>query len=151
MSIVRQLGKNLEHFDTIMAGFQADLEQAKANLEIKGKNLEQANKEQASWRYFYDARKSELAALLKHFEVQLDKVRSRLFKGLEKYPKDLSDRAKDKYIDNEQDYLDVHEVYLEVKEMHDKYAALSAAFEARGFALRNITEIRVHSLEFTDV
>ena len=151
MSIVRQLGRGLEHFDAIMAGYAKELGEAEDRLKVKGKNLEDANKEQAAWRYFYDVRKAELGALVEYFETQKNKIRSRLFKGMENYPRDLSDRAKDKYIDHEQDYLTIVETYLEVKEMYDKYSALVGAFEARGFALRNITEIRIHSLENTEI
>ena len=146
MSIVRQLGKNLEHFDTIMEGYEKELLEAKPRLELKGKTLEDANKEQASWRYYYDARKSELSVLVEHFEKQVARVRARLFKGLEKYPRDLSDRAKDKYIDQEADYLDMYNILLEVREMYTKYSALVSAFEARGWALRNVTEIHIHNI-----
>jgi hypothetical protein len=39
------------------------------------------------------------------------------------------------------------ELYLEVKDLHDRYAAVVDAFRSRGFALNNITKIRVAALE----
>ena len=39
------------------------------------------------------------------------------------------------------------QLYLEVKDLHDRYAGVVDGFRSRGFALNNITKIRVSSLE----
>ena len=112
------------------------------------KNLEHANREQPAWQSYYDQRRIELYALVKYYEGQINRVRGKLYKSYtETYSRELTDRAKDKYIDNEKSYLDMLEVYLEVKELYDRYDAVVEAFKSRGYALNNITKIRVASLE----
>lgn len=143
---IKEKYKNL---GTILAAYKDDLSEAEGNLKIGGKSLEKANRDNPSHKYYYQQRFVELNTLTKTFEREVDRVRGKLFKSLS-YPHnnvELSDRAKDKYIDNEQAYLDIHEIYLEVKEMRDNYEALVQAFTDRGYALKNITEIRVAQLE----
>jgi len=148
LSLIQEVGKNFEGLPTIFDRYEAALQGYNDNLKIKGKNLEHANREQPSWYSYYDERRIELYTLVKHFEGQLDRVRGKLFKTYtETYSRELSDRAKDKYIDNEESYLNMLEIYLEVKELYNKYEMVVEAFRTRGFALNNITKIRVASLE----
>lgn len=148
MSRIDQLGDNLENLPSIINEYQEALEQAESHLSIKGKNLEKANIEQPSWHSYYDQLRIELHSILKFVESKMNSTRGRLFRSYtENYGRDLSDRAKDKYIDNEQAFLDMYELYLEIKEMYDKYQSVVDAFQARGYALNNITKLRVSALE----
>lgn len=132
----------------VLAEFEAAAEDYKNNLEIKGKTLENANRENPSWQAYYDERRIELKTLVDYLDAQVQRARGRLFKRYtETYQRELSDRAKDKYIDNEEAYLTIYEIYLEVKEMYNKYQMIVDAFTSRGYALNNITKIRVAALE----
>jgi hypothetical protein len=157
MSKIAELGDNkatdikekYKNLGTILGDYANDLSEAEQNLKIEGKSLEKANRENASWKYYYKQRLVELGTLTKFFEREVDKVRGKLFKSLS-FPNnnvDLSDRAKDKYIDTEQAYLDINEIYLEVKEIRDNYEAIVDAFTDRGYALKNITAVRIAQLE----
>ena len=142
------LKEKYKNLGTILGAYLTELEEAEANLKIEGKSLEKANRENASWQYYYQQRFVELNSLTKYFEREVDRVRGKLFKSLtEINNRDLSDRAKDKYIDNEQAFLDINEIFLEVKEVRDFFEALVENFRNRGYALKNITEIRVAQLE----
>lgn len=144
MSLLSKLGKNNENLSRILQEYEQDLSNAKEFLTIEHKTLEQANKENATWHYFFASKKAELQTLVKYFEAEVESIRGKLFKTLTKTnQRDLSDRAKDKFIDSEDAYLAINELYLEVKEVHDKYSALIDAFVARGYALNNITKARV--------
>ena len=80
--------------------------------------------------------------------MQTNKVRGKLFRDYtENYSRVLADRAIDKYIDKEDAYLAAYGLYLEVKEIHDQYVRVVEAFRSRGFALNNITKIRVAAME----
>lgn len=148
MSLIPELGKDLENLPDILGKYEDALNGYEDNLQIEGKNLEKANREQASWQSYYDQRKIELYALVKYFEARIAKVRGTYFKGYtENYSRELTDRAKDKYIDHEEGYLKEYEIYLEVKELYDRYDSVVESFKARGYALNNITKIRVASLE----
>lgn len=143
---LKQRYKNL---GKILEDYLVDLAEAEQNLKIEGKSLEKANRENASWKYYYSQRLVELNTLTKYFEREIDRVRGKLYKSLS-FPNnnvDLSDRAKDKYIDQEQAYLDINEIYLEVKEVRDDYESIVNAFTDRGYALKNITAARVAQLE----
>lgn len=104
--------------------------------------------EQAAHQFFYDERKSELYVLMKYMEREVERVRGELWRRLtENHSKDLNTKDKDQYINNEKNYLNEHEMYLEVCELYEKYKSLVEAFSSRGYALRNITNLRVASLE----
>lgn len=147
MSIRDDLGENYKNLGTVLAPYIQALDEKDQNLKIEGKLLEHANREQASWISFYDERRMELATYLKFFEMEIGRVRAECLKAMEKYPRELSDRAKDKYIDGNEKYLAVYEQYLAVKELHGLFESAVESFKQRGFALRNITNIRCAALE----
>lgn len=148
MSRISDIGTNFEKLPTVLQQYEDALQDAESVLTLKGKNLEQANKENTSWQHYYDQKRIELKTIVDYLENRVQATRGRLFKRYtEKMNRDLSDRAKDKYIDNEKDYLDMYELYLEAKEIHGKYVATVDAFTARGYALNNIVKLRVSSLE----
>jgi hypothetical protein len=148
LSIVTELGDGNINLPKIMQRYETALNDVKKNLAIKGKKLEHANSEQPGWQSYYDERRIELHTLVKYFEAQVNRIRGKLFRDYtETYSRELTDRGKDKYIDKESSYLNIYEVYLEVKELHDQYARVVDAFRSRGFALNNITKIRVAALE----
>lgn len=150
MSIIDRLGKDYRNLPDILFEYENELKEdvIKVRLPIKGKNLEEANAEHAGWQYYYEARKADLRVLVKYFEARTSAARGKLFKSFtESYNRELSDRQKDKYIDNDPKYLAQYEVYLQIKEVYDRYEAICNAFLSRGYALNNITKIRVASLE----
>ncbi len=152
MSKINQLGTAFEFLPDVLVDYEKELVGIEKIIAIEGKLLERANLEQASQQLYYDTKRKELRTVLKFIETQRDKVRARLFKSYtESHSRDLSDRAKDKYIDNEQEFLTIQEIFLEVEELYEKYEAVMEAFKSRGFALRNITDIRVASLENTQL
>jgi hypothetical protein len=148
LSRIPDLGEGFKNIANVLSDFDIALDDADAILKIEGKSLERANKENPAWQAYYDQKRIELKTLLEYMEMQVQRTRGRLFKSYtETYPRELSDRAKDKYIDNEEAYLTIYEIYLEVKEMYNRYQAVVDAFTSRGYALNNITKIRVASLE----
>lgn len=150
MTLIERLGEDYKNLPSILAEYEAGLdeEEIKSRLNIKGKNLEGANAEHAGWQLYYDSRRADLHALVKYFEARTAAARGKLFrKYTETYNRELSDRQKDKYIDNDEQYLTQYEVYLEIKEVYEKYESVCEAFRSRGYSLNNITKIRVASLE----
>lgn len=148
MSRIPDLGEGYKNLASVLADYDAALEEADSILNLDGKNLEQANKENPSWQAYYDQKRIELKTLVDYMEMQVNRVRGRLFKSYtETYPRDISDRVKDKYIDNEEAFLTTNEIYLEVREMYNRYQAIVDGFTSRGYALNNITKIRVSALE----
>lgn len=148
MTRIAALGSKLEHLPDILERYENELDGAELQIKLEGKKLEHANVENASWQVFYDQRRIELKTVVDYLDARVQKIRGRLFRSYtESHQRELSDRAKDKYIDNEQAFLDMYELYLEAKELYNKYQAVVDAFTTRGYALNNITKIRVASLE----
>lgn len=137
--------------DKIMAAlvaYEDDILAADSRLTFKGKSLEAANKEQVTWLAYYDERKVELKTFVKRLTMFVEQERGRLFQiYTENYSRVLSDRAKDKYIDRDDEYISIQEKLIEVEEMYEKFAAIVEAFKARGFALRNLVEIKVNQID----
>lgn len=147
MSIRKTLGEDYVNLDRVLTPYLEALEDKEVHLRIEGKRLEHANREQASWLSFYDERRIELGTYVKFFELEIGRVKAKCLKAMEQYPRELSDRMKEKYIEGEEEFLKVNEILLAVKELHSEYESIVNAFKDRGFALRNITNIRVHALE----
>jgi len=148
LSLIERLGKDYKNLPDILAEYEKGLEETKPRIEIKGKNLEAANSEHAAWQLYYESRRADLRTLVKYFEARTASARGKLFKKFtETYNRELSDRQKEKYIDNEEQYLSQYEIYLEIKDVYEQYEAVCNAFQSRGYALNNITKIRVASLE----
>jgi len=152
LSLIERLGKDYKNLPDILAEYEKGLEEVEARIKIKGKNLEAANAEQAAWQLYYNSRRADLYTLVKWFEVKTSAARGKLFKKFtETYNRELSDRQKDKYIDNEEQYLKQYQIYLEIKDVYEQYEAACDAYRSRGYALNNITKIRVASLEDVNI
>ena len=151
MSRITDLGNKLEHLPNILTEYDNIINEAKDNIIIKGKTLETANRENPSWHGYYDTKRVELTILVKHMEAQVAKVRSELFRSLSDYnQREMSDNAKNKYIDSEERFLSMYGSLLEVKEVSDKMEAICKAFQTRGYALNNITKVVVaEATEYT--
>jgi hypothetical protein len=138
------LGSSLENLPTLLDQYIDDLSSYADNLDMNGKTLEKSLREQATWSAYYGERASELKIILKYLEIQVKRVRGKLFVQYnENYSKALGERVIEKYIDRDDDFLDMNDLVLEVQEVLDKYLNVLEAFKTRGYALRNITEARV--------
>lgn len=137
-----------EKLPDLIASYEQDIIEAPPRLSIRGKIAAEAYKEQTAWPIYYGTRKAEVAKLLKYIEAQVGACRSRLYrKYTEQYSRDLGERARERYIDNEPEFLAYHELYLEVEELFDKLTAACEAFDRRGFYLRDWTSLAVASLQ----
>jgi cell fate (sporulation/competence/biofilm development) regulator YmcA (YheA/YmcA/DUF963 family) len=147
MSRIESLGKKLEKLPGILREYEDEIENVKSILSIKGKTLKVCNRD-AEHQFFYDEKRKELSTLVKYMDAKVNATRGRLYRAFtENSPRELSDRARDKYIDNEHDYLIMYELYLEVKELYEKYEAIVDAFRSRGYAINNLTKLVTNNVE----
>ncbi len=152
MTRIAELGKNYENLPDMLAIYVSGLADAKEKIKITGKKLEISNSENSAWLHYYDARRVELYTLVKFFEVQVESVKSKLYKSYkEGHSLSLGEREINKYINSEEAYLNIYGILLEVEEVHDLYKVVVAAFTSRNYTLSNITKIRVASLENVDI
>ncbi len=147
MSIIAILGKNLSNLPSLLNQYEDDLAGYPEGLNLKGKTLDTALKEQATWSAYYGERAVELGIIHKYIDAQVARIRAnKTVQYNENYNPSLAATMIDKYINKEEDYLSMHEVYLEVEELLGKYKTVLEAFKTRGYALRNITEARIAEL-----
>jgi hypothetical protein len=149
MSKIAELGQSMSNLPALIIQYEADLEAAVENLKISGKILDLALREQGTWPNYYSQRRAELKTLMKYLESNVAATRSRIARRYEQYSIKLSDRLLYSYIDGEDEFLKINQLYLEVEELYSKYDAVVDAFDKRGFALRDLTLARVHSIQDT--
>jgi hypothetical protein len=149
MSKITELRASLKNLPALIVQYEADLEAATANLKISDKTLGDALREQGTWPNYYSQRRAELKTLVKYLESQVASVRGRIARRYEQYSIKLSDRLLYSYIDGEEEFLNINQLYLEVEELYFKYDAVVDAYDKRGFALRDLTLARVHSIQDT--
>lgn len=141
-----------ENLPTLLFEYHEDLDLAEKRLSLKGKTMEAALKDQAAWPIVYANMKAELDTILKYVALQVDRQRGIAYQRYtEQYSRELSDRAKERYIDQNEDYLKYQELYLEVQEVREKASAVVDAFTTRGFALRDLTQIRINQLHSVEL
>ncbi len=150
MSLLYRIAENRAIIPDIIEEYEALIseEVVAKELQFKGKVLEHVAREHASKTFYYMSRKAEIHAVVKWQEGRLNATRGKHWKQFtEHYSRELNDRTKDKYIDNEKDVLTELQIYLTFKELHEKYDAVCEAFKSQGFMIRHITELRIRSLE----
>ncbi len=144
----------LDKIYDLLEMYDAESAEYKENLRIKGKTHGEANRENASWLAYYDERRVELQSVKNYLEMEIAKIRGKLFKAYTEGHMSnvaLGERAKDKYIDQEPEYLKRKRAFLEVEELLEKYKSIIRAFEQRGYDLRNLTQLKVAAVDNIEI
>ena len=117
-------------------------------LSLKGKTLARAEMENSSHQCYYDSEKAKINSMIRWLELHIDKRRGDLYRYYtENHSRDLSERAKERFIDTDEEIFAMNETLIDLKEAFENYAAVVDAFRSRGFRLRDITELRVNQLQ----
>jgi hypothetical protein len=145
---ISEIGDGFEKLPAVLAEYDQALGYSTEEIKIKGKTIEQANMENPTHQSFYDQKRIELKTLTDYINMDVQRIRGKLFKQFkETHSRELNEREINQYINNENAYLTKFQLYLEVKEMYNKYQSVVEAFTARGYALNNITKVRVAMIE----
>lgn len=148
MGVILEVKPDLSNLPTILQRYEGYLHDVTDNLRLKGKPIGEANSEQPAWLVYYDQKKVELKSILGLVEMHLDRIKGNLWeKFTEVHSRDLSSRDKEAYIKKDPNYTNAYQLLLCVQELYDKYNSVVDAFVARGFSLRNITNLRVAQVE----
>ena len=148
MTIINEIGEKFKKLPAVLSEYDKELDLIESRLTLENITLERANMENPTWLSFYDQKKVELKILNDYMEMRVNQCRGRLFaRYKENNMVSLNATEINQYINNEDAYVELFEILLEVQEMYEKYKQVIEAFKARGYALNNITKIRVASLE----
>lgn len=127
--------------------FTKELESAKHEPKIIG-NVEKNAQELAGIMSYRFTQLQELEAILKFLNVKYDKIRSDLYRKYnERYNRELTDRAIEKYIDGEDDIVTMSIVINEVALVRNKYLALIKGLDIKQFQISNIVKLRIVGME----
>lgn len=134
----------------LLAKYEEEISEAPKRLSMSGKTGAAALKEQCAWPVHYGCLKAEVTKLLRFISIREDNIRGERTKWyIESYPREHSERARDKLIDHEPVFMQIRELYVEVEEIKDKLSVICDAWDRRGFSLRDWTALKV--AEMTDV
>lgn len=90
----------------------------------------------------------EIEAVLNFLNIQLKKIRRKHFsKYLENYPKMLSSRDAEKYVDGEQEVVDFECLINEVALLRNRWLGVIKAVESKNFMLGHIVRLRTAGME----
>jgi len=141
-------GKNFEQLDDFLEIYEADYQESIKEQNIKGKALGEACSKNHVWLGYYSERLAELKHALAHMEMRVEEIRGKLYQGFKKSSNvALSTTEISTYVKSDPDFINVYVRMLEVKEMVDKYTAAVDTFKHIGYALNNLTKLRVSQLE----
>ena len=147
-SILGKLSKNPALLVQELDRFEEILEEKAPVLELDGKKLESLCKEHPQNVFFFRKKAYELKCIEEIFITKRDKIFSEHWKKLnENNKKILSQKDIGTYIQAEPDYIDAHELVLEIQYIRKKFDSVCEALDAMGYALNNITKIRIAELE----
>lgn len=143
-SVTADLSKIPEFIDH----FEAELVVARSELSLKGKSLERHAAELPGLVELRFSQLQEVEAVLEYLNVQLARDRSREFKKfLETYPKALSSRDAEKYVDGVQGIVDATLLSNEVALLRNKFLGITRGLEAKNFMLGHASKLRVAGLD----
>ena len=127
--------------------YENELDLAKNETRISG-SLEKNAQELSGITSYRFGQLQEIEAILKHLNVKYDKMRSDHYRRyLERYQRDLSDRAIEKYIDGEDDIGSMSVLINEVGLIRNKYLAVMKGLEIKHYQIGNITKLRIVGME----
>lgn len=139
-SDMAELPSAIEHFNR-------ELEKAKGETKIVG-NIEKNAQELSGIMSHRFGQLQEIEAILKFLNIKYEKMRSDHYRKYnERYNRELSDRAIEKYIDGEDDIVGMSTLINEVALARNQYLALIKGLEQKSYNISNIIKLRVVGME----
>ena len=142
-----QIVQDLGNIPEFIAYYENELNKAKYDCTIKG-NLE---KNLAALPGITEQRFNqlqEIEAVLNFLNLQLKKIRKRHFqKYLENYPRALTSRDAEKYVDGEDEVIDFETIINEVALVRNKWLGLMKGLESKNFMLGHVSRLRTAGME----
>jgi hypothetical protein len=90
----------------------------------------------------------EIEAVLNFLNIQLRRIRKKHFqKYLENYPRALTSRDAEKYVDGEDEVIDFETIINEVALIRNKWLGLIKGLESKNFMLGHISRLRTAGME----
>lgn len=137
-----------KHIESILDEYENKISGWKDDLSLKGKNIEVANVQQASYAAYYDEMKVEIKSLYEYYDMRIKEVRSAALQMIDKHSsKAYTTTEKERLIDSDPSFIKYKRIIIEISEIYNTLLSISDLFKDRKFLLNNIVKIRVASLQ----
>lgn len=136
--------KRYSNINEYITEYKSYLPQAEQIIELKGKQIGLANRENVAWMVFYDEKLKSLKTLLNYITMDMDRIYSTLYAEYkENYKLELKQTEISFYINNRSEYLNFKALYIEINDLYEKYKTIVSAFDHRGYLLNNLTKLYI--------
>jgi hypothetical protein len=127
--------------------YEDELVEAKFDCGVKG-NLEKNIASLPGLTEHRFNQLQEIEAVLNYLNIQLRKIRKKHFqKYLENYPRALTSRDAEKYVDGEDEVIDFETIINEVALVRNKWLGLLKGLESKNFMLGHVARLRTAGME----
>jgi len=127
--------------------FELELVQARKEIGIYGL-VEKSIKELPAITEIRFNQLQEVEAVLNHLNIQLRKIRRKHFvKYLENYPRALTSRDAEKYVDGEDEVVDFETIINEVALLRNKWLGIMKGLDSKQWMSGHIVRLRTAGME----
>jgi hypothetical protein len=131
--------------------FELELVQARKEIGIYGL-VEKSIKELPAITEIRFTQLQEVEAVLNHLNIQLRKIRRKHFvKYLENYPRALTSRDAEKYVDGEDEVVDFETIINEVALLRNKWLGIMKGLDSKQWMSGHIVRLRTAGMEDVQV
>ena len=138
---------NLGIIPDFIAYYEAELEQAKQDIRVKG-NVEKSIAALPGITEHRFNQLQEIEAILNYLNIQVRVIRRKHFqKYLEGYQRALRSRDAEKYVDGEDEVVDFETIINEVALLRNKWLGVMKGLESKNFMLGHVVRLRTAGME----
>lgn len=131
--------------------YESELEKARKEIGIHGL-VEKSIKELPAITEIRFNQLQEVEAVLNHLNIQLRKIRRKHFvKYLENYPRALTSRDAEKYVDGEDEVVDFETIINEVALLRNKWLGIMKGLDSKQWMSGHIVRLRTAGMEDVQV
>jgi hypothetical protein len=142
---------DMSNIPDFIAYYESELENARKEVGIHGL-VEKSIKELPAITEIRFNQLQEVEAVLNHLNIQLRKIRRKHFtKYLENYPRALSSRDAEKYVDGEDEVVDFETIINEVALLRNKWLGIMKGLDSKSWMSGHIVRLRTAGMEDVQV
>ncbi len=138
---------NLGAIPDFIAHYEKELEDARSDCRLGGL-VERNIKDLPGITEFRFNQLQEIEAVLNYLNIQLRKIRRRHFqKYLENYPRALTSRDAEKYVDGEDEVVDFETIINEVALLRNRWLGVMKGLDSKQWMAGHIVRLRTAGME----
>lgn len=146
-----QVVQDMSHIPGFIDYFESELTEARKEVGING-IVEKNIKMLPAVTEIRFNQLQEVEAVLQHLNIQLRKIRRKHFvKYLENYPRALTSRDAEKYVDGEDEVVDFETIINEVALLRNRWLGIMKGLDTKQWQMGHIVKLRTAGMEDVQV